>query len=507
MCNVIDGVSMFEQLYTATQCRELDRIAIEDFGMLGFDLMRRAGRVAFAELLDSWPEARRLSICCGKGNNAGDGYIIAGLARSMGLTVDLLQLGEPGDLQGDAGRARDWAVSEGVRPTVVESQDIQLNGDVIVDGLLGTGLSRPLRGSYAAMVRAINASGAPVLAIDVPSGVNADTGACADPTVAADVTVTFIGRKRGLHSGPGISAAGRLVYADLEVGRAVLDRVPGIPLLDIHALLAARPLPQRDRNAYKQALGHVVVVGGEHSMGGAVLLAAEATLRVGAGMVSVVTRATHRNAILARRPELMVVDADDTAARHEIFDRASTFIVGPGLGRQQWGFELLQEVLALAKPTVVDADGLNALAHLDLQLQGPVIVTPHSGEAATLLNKDSASVQQDRFAAARALATRVSGVAVLKGAGTVIASHDADDSALLGVCAHGNPGMATAGMGDVLAGVVGGLLAQGCSTADAAVYGVCLHSCAGDLAGKQVGERSLLATDLLPHLMTLLKDT
>ncbi len=497
---------MLEQLYTGTQCRELDRIAIEEFGTSGFDLMQRAGRVAFAELLDSWPEARRLSICCGKGNNAGDGYIIAGLAKSMGLTVELLQIGDPGVLQGDAGQARDWALSEGVQPTIIDSDDIQLTGDVIVDGLLGTGLSRPLRGSYAAMVRAINSAAAPVLAVDVPTGVNADTGACADPTVAADVTVTFIGRKRGLYSGPGVSAAGRIVYAELEVGNAVLDLVRGIPLLDIHSLLAAQPLPKRDRNAYKQALGHVVVVGGDHSMGGAVLLAAEATLRVGAGMVSVVTRAVHRNAILARRPELMVVDADDPAARDEILNRASTFVVGPGLGRQQWGLDLLQEVLALAKPTVVDADGLNALAHLDLEVRGPVVVTPHTGEAATLLNNDSATVQQDRFAAACALASRVSGVAVLKGAGTVIASHDADESVVLGVCAHGNPGMATAGMGDVLAGIVGGLLAQGCSTTDAAVYGVCLHSCAGDLALEQVGERSLLATDLLPHLILLLKE-
>ncbi len=506
MRTALDGVLMLEQLYTGIQCRELDRIAIEDFGTPGFDLMQRAGRVAFAELLDTWPEAHRLSVCCGKGNNAGDGYIIAGLAKSMGLSVELLQLGDPGALQGDAGRARDWAVSEGVQPAVVESDDIQLSGDVIVDGLLGTGLSRPLRGAYAAMVRAINAAGKPVLAVDVPSGVNADTGACADPTVAADVTVTFIGRKRGLHSGPGVSAAGRLVYADLEVGRAVLDRVSGIPLLDIHALFDSHPLTRRDRNAYKQALGHVVVVGGDHSMGGAALLAAEATLRVGAGMVSVVTRATHRNAILARRPELMVVDADDPTARQEILNRASTFIVGPGLGRQQWGLELLQEVLALATPTVVDADGLNALAQLDLQARGPVIITPHSGEAATLLKTDSAAVQEDRFAASCALATRVSGVAVLKGAGTVIASHNADGSALLGVCAHGNPGMATAGMGDVLAGVVGGLLAQGCSITDAAVYGVCLHSCAGDLAAQQLGERSMLAADLLPHLIALLKE-
>ena len=240
-------------------------------------------------------------------------------------------------------------------------------------------------------------------------------------------------------------------------------------------------------------------------------MAAEAALRVGAGMVSVVTRAIHRPAILSRRPELMVVDADDTQARDEVLARATTLVVGPGLGRRPWGYELIRAALSMAKPMVLDADGLNVFADLSstapLTVSGPIVVTPHTGEAATLLDCSSSSVHDDRFAAACALADLLAGVAVLKGAGTVIASHETAGSEILGVCAHGNPGMATAGMGDILAGVIGGMLAQGLCIEDAAVFGVCLHSCAGDAAANQIGERSLLATDLLPQLMALLKNS
>jgi NAD(P)H-hydrate epimerase len=500
---------MLERLYTRSQCQELERIAIEEFAIPGFELMQRAGRAAFAELLDRWPQARSLSICCGKGNNAGDGYIVAGLALGVGLRIELVQLGGAAALSGDAALARDWALGEGVVP--IEPRGITLSGDVVVDALLGTGLRGGLRDPYAKMVRGINESPAPVLAIDIPTGVDADTGACAQPSVVADVTVTFIGRKRGLYTGPGVSAVGHVVYADLGVGREILDLVPGTGLLNLEHLLSSNPLPSRDLNAYKQTLGHVVVVGGDHAMGGAPLMAAEAALRVGAGMVSVVTRAIHRPAILSRRPELMVVDADDTQARDEVLARATTLVVGPGLGRRPWGYELIRAALSMAKPMVLDADGLNVFADLSstapLTVSGPIVVTPHTGEAATLLDCSSSSVHDDRFAAACALADLLAGVAVLKGAGTVIASHETAGSEILGVCAHGNPGMATAGMGDILAGVIGGMLAQGLCIEDAAVFGVCLHSCAGDAAANQIGERSLLATDLLPQLMALLKNS
>jgi len=492
---------VLERLYTGVECRELDRIAIEECGIPGFDLMERAGRATFAELLARWPEARSVSVCCGKGNNAGDGYIIAGLALQVGMSVELIQLGDPGELRGDAARARDWAEAAGVQ--VHAGPTDTLRGEVVVDALLGTGISGDLRPAYKDLVRVINDSGHGVLAVDVPTGVSADTGAACEVSVVADVTVTFIGRKLGLYTGPGVSLCGDVVFAGLGVPDEVFNQVPGLPLLRYPDL---PPLPRRDANAYKQALGHVAVLGGDHSMGGATLMAGEAALRVGAGLVSLITRAAHRPAVLSRRPELMVVDADDQQGRRELLSRASTLIVGPGLGRAAWGHGLLAEAVESGKPLVLDADGLHGFATLGLQSSAPIIVTPHAGEAAMLLETSADDIQADRVAAVKRLAQRVSGVAVLKGAGSLVAEARKAGPQLVGVCAHGNPGMASAGMGDVLSGVIGGLLAQGLSPAEAAIRGVCLHSAGADVAARQVGQRSLLATDLLEPMMDMLRE-
>jgi NAD(P)H-hydrate epimerase len=286
--------------------------------------------------------------------------------------------------------------------------------------------------------------------------------------------------------------------------------------LSFPGLVEPYRLPSRGPNVYKQALGHIAVVGGDANMGGAPIMAAEAALRVGAGMVTLITRGVHRPAVLARRPEIMVADADDAEERQAALQRASCLVVGPGLGTGSWGEKLLREALAQSKPTVLDADGLNLFAMRNLAATAPLIITPHTGEAARLLAQDSAGVQADRPAAALQLATRAAGVAVLKGAGTVIASQasavgdpgSADASVgsptLLGVCAHGNPGMASAGMGDVLSGVIAGCLAQGLEAIAAAVVGTCLHSYAADLAAVELGQRSLLATDLFPRLISAL---
>jgi NAD(P)H-hydrate epimerase len=498
------------RLYTGAETRELDRIAITEAGIAGFELMSRAADAAFAALLKEWPGVRSITVCCGKGNNAGDGYLVAGLAKRVGIDVELLQLGDPGELVGDAALARDWAQAQGIR---IQREDIALPepaGEIIVDALLGTGLSGPPREPFAGAIRRINAARKPVLAIDIPSGVSADTGAAAGPAVTATLTVTFIGRKLGLFTGAGAAASGRVVFADLGVGADITDRISGIPGLTFDDALREFPLPVRTPAAYKHALGHVLVIGGDSAMGGAPLMAGEAALRVGAGMVTVATRGRHRPAILARRPELMVVDADDDDDFDGALSRASTLIVGPGLGRTRWGANLLSRAVASSKPMVLDADGLNLLAQSGRKPEAPLIVTPHVAEAATLLDTSVADVQMDRPGAARSLAQLVEnpggeGVAVLKGAGSLIAcARPGDQAVLLGICLHGNPGMASAGMGDVLSGVVGGLLAQGASPAAAAVVGVTAHSRAADIAAARTGERGLLATDLLEPLMRLL---
>lgn len=496
-------------LYTAAECRELDRLAIEEHGIAGFELMQRAGRAAFRELLRHWPQANRIAVCCGRGNNAGDGYLVAGLAAESGCEVALYQLGDAADLRGDAGRARDWAQARGVEPQPGLPE--ALDADVVVDALLGTGIRGELRPPFARAVAAINASGCPVLAIDVPSGVDADTGALAGAAVRAALTVTFIGRKLGLYTGPGASCAGRVVFDDLGVPRSIYRRVRGCPWLHYPSLPAPYRMRPRDANAYKHALGHVVVAGGERHMGGAVCMAAEAALRSGAGMVSVLTRPEHRPAILARRPEVMVADADDEGLRRAVLERATVLVAGPGLGREGWGQTLLRHALAAGLPTVLDADGLNLFALVtDSPPRGPLVLTPHAGEAARLLEWPPSEVQNRRVEAALALTRRVAAAqgtaVVLKGAGSVLAWSGAEVPELLGICAHGNPGMASAGMGDVLSGVIGGLLAQGLTPEAAVVAGACLHGLAADRAAERLGERSLLATDLLAPLCDVLAE-
>lgn len=502
---MVQARSSQQMLYTAAQCRELDRVAVEDHGMPGFDLMQRAGRAAFRVLTQHWPEAASITVCCGKGNNAGDGYLVAGLAQQAGLRVTLVQLGDPAALRGDAARARDWAASLGVDAQAGPPENIE--GAVVVDALLGTGIEGELRPPFAETAARINDSGRPVLAIDVPTGVSADTGAVTEHAVRAAVTVTFIGRKLGLYTGPAVSHAGAVVFDDLGVPGAVYRAVPGgCPRLHYDTLTDAYRLPARDANVHKHALGHLVVVGGDHSMGGAPLMAAEAALRCGAGMVSVITRACHRPAILARRPEVMVVDADDAALRGAVLDKATTLVLGPGLGQAPWGQGLFEETLERGLPTVLDADGLNLFASLRAAARGPLVATPHPGEAGRLLGSNGAEIQADRPAAARALAERLSAAVVLKGAGSLVAAPGTDGRAeLLGLCAHGNPGMASAGMGDVLSGVIGALLAQGLGAGAAAAAGTCLHSYAGDRAADVLGQRGLLATDLLEHLLDIVR--
>jgi NAD(P)H-hydrate epimerase len=489
----------FERLFDAAGARELDRRAIAS-GTPGIALMKRAGRAAFDALLERWPEVASLTVVCGRGNNAGDGYVVAGLATARRLGVQLVQLGDPARLAGDAALARDWALGENVRIERVDEAApvFEIRGEVIVDALLGTGIEGDVRPGYAQAIAHLNASGRPIVAIDLPSGLSADTGAVQGSAVRATLTVTFIGVKRGLVTGAGPALTGTLVFDDLGVSPDITGTVQGVDALHWTQLVDA--LPQRTAIAHKHQSGHVLVVGGELGMGGAVLMAAESALRTGAGLVTALTRDMHVPAILGRRPEIMARGVgDDLAGVDALFERATALAVGPGLGRTPWSVALLERALATGKPIVLDADALTLCAERGVRPAGPAVVTPHPGEAARLLGIDTASVQRDRFAAARALALALGSAVVLKGAGTIV-----DDGTTAGVCLHGNEGMASAGMGDVLTGVVGGLLAQGMTPIEAARAGACLHSAAGDVAAEQGGRRGLVATDLIPRLRELL---
>ena len=514
-------VRLPRNLYRAEQVQQLDRIAIEDFSTPGFSLMQHAGQAAFTALLETWPGVRQLLVFVGGGNNGGDGYVIAGLAKEHGLKVQLIYLHGEDSLKGDAARARDFAAARQVPlQAYSEGQEYgaDLNADsVIVDALLGTGLDRPPRENYARVIAAINASAAPVLAVDIPSGLNADTGnpmgSSEEIAVKADLTVTFIAMKQGLLTGMARDHVGELRFASLDVSDQVFRHqsapLPTARRIDIND--TPQLLPQRTPASHKGSHGHVLVLGGDLGFGGAVIMAAEAAARAGAGLVSVVTRSAHRTAAMSRRPELMVHGTEDQADRlDDLLTRASVLVIGPGLGRGSWSADLLHKAMASARardlPMVLDADALHLLAdrrQADPRLRRDNwILTPHPGEAAVLLDTSVAPIQQDRFAAVTAIVAAYGGTCLLKGSGSLIAS--APGNQPISLCTEGNPGMATGGMGDVLSGLIAGLLAQGLACREALECAVCIHGEAADLLAADHGQRGMLATDLLQRFQQLL---
>ncbi len=479
-------------LYTAAQVRALDRRAIERGGIPGYELMTRAGHATLNALRRRWPEARSIAVCCGPGNNGGDGYVIARIARAQGLRVHALAIADPAELQGDARRACDEFVASGGDCEPWQPQ-LLAAADVVVDAVLGTGLARDVTGLAAACIEAINAAGRPVVAVDIPSGLHADTGHVLGCAVRADLTVTFIGRKIGCHVGVGPDHAGEIQFDSLGVTAMDFAEEPVLRLLDESVVASA--LPRRERTAHKGRHGHVLVIGGAAGMGGAVRLAGEAALRAGAGLVTVAADARSLHALSAR-PELMSHALAGPGDVAPVVERATVIAVGPGLGQSPWAQEILAAALAAQKPMVVDADALNLLALAPARRRANWVLTPHPGEAARLLGSTVADVQADRCAAARELQARYGGSVVLKGAGSIVQ----DEHSTGWLCDRGNPGMAAAGMGDVLTGVIAGIAAQCGDLALAARAGVFVHADAGDRAAGSAGERGLLASDVIEHL-------
>lgn len=479
-------------LYRAEQVREFDRRAIELHDIRGYTLMTRAAAAALQALRAHWPRARRLRVLCGAGNNAGDGYVLARLAQQAGLDVAVGWLSDPASLQGAARTAA--AEADRARVPIQPFAPALLDtADVIVDALLGTGLTRPLSGEWATAVAAVNAATAPVLSLDIPSGLQADTGAILGTVIRATLTVTFIAPKLGLFTGAGPDCAGEIRVDDLAVPAAVFAAIEPAALRVTAADLPDWLPGPRPRSAHKGDFGHVLVIGGQPGMSGAPRLAAEAAARVGAGLVSVATHPVHAALLNVGRPELMCRGVLTPADLEPLLARAGVLAIGPGLGQDDWGRDLLVATLGTGQPCVLDADALNLLATAPAR-RTDWILTPHPGEAARLLDSTAAAVQADRPTAVRALQARYGGVIVLKGAGTLVC-----DGRRTWLVATGNPGMASGGMGDVLTGVIAGLLAQGLVPARAAVAGTLLHGLAGDTA-VAAGERGLLAGDLFDAL-------
>jgi len=479
-----------DALYTAEQVRELDRRAIEDLGMPGYELMTRAGHATLNGLRALWPAARSIAVLCGPGNNGGDGYVVARVARAQGLRTRVVALADPGRLAGDARRAYDDFVAAGGRSEPWSPDTLE--AEVIVDAIYGTGLAHGVSGEAASVIAAANGCGRPIVAVDIPSGLHADSGEVLGIATRAALTVTFIGRKLGCYLGAGPEHVGRLLFDDLALpAQAYATQHPTARLLGEHDVAAA--LPRRRRGAHQGEHGHVLVIGGGPGMPGAARLAGEAALRAGAGLVTVAAHPDN-TAVAAARPELMCIATGSPADLATALERATVLAVGPGLGRSEWARALLSAALESGRSAVVDADALNLIAESP-GCSDRWVLTPHPGEAARLLGMSTEEVQADRLAALRALQGRYGGTVVLKGSGSLVLS----PGELPRLCDRGNPGMATAGMGDVLTGVIAGIAAQCGDLAAAARAGVFVHAQAGDLAARR-GERGLLAGEVLEQV-------
>jgi len=346
----------------------------------------------------------------------------------------------------------------------------------------------------------------PRMALDIPSGLGADTGVPLGAVLAADLTCTFIGLKRGLLTGEGPVYSGELYFFDLQVDRDVYSRVPANCRVPEPADLAAL-LPPRRADGHKGHYGHVLVIGGDHGFAGAPVMSAQAAARCGAGKVSLITRPEHVAVALIRQPEIMVRGIENAREAQPLLEAATVIAIGPGLGRSDWGQALLALALESGKPLVVDADALSLMAADDRIGHGDWVLTPHPGEAGRLLGVSAAEIQRDRFAALESLAARYGGTVLLKGLGTVIQGEDHLGQQGRALIREGNPGMASGGMGDVLTGVIAALRGQGLTSYDAARLGAMIHARAADACAARRGPRGMLATDLLPYLRTELNET
>lgn len=476
-----------------------------------YQLMIRAAQALLDFINRKYSDIDHITIVCGAGNNAGDGYTLARLAKLQEkeprLKVHLISIIDPETLSGDAFQAyKDWLECGG---TVESMENAHFPAtDLIIDALIGTGLDRALEDEWYEAVYAINESPKPVLAVDIPSGLDANTGATHGIAINANHTVTFIGQKMGMFTAQARYYCGTIQFASLGVPDSLYHQVEhSATLLDWSNL--SNQLPCRSPVSHKGDHGHLLIIGGDYGMAGACRIAGEAALRSGAGLVSIATRNENVAAITSTRPELMVHGIETSDELIPLLKKATAIAIGPGLGTEQWGMALFDKVIKHLKHQdtqahcVIDADGLNIMAKHNISIQdNNIIYTPHFGEACRLLKYSSEcpSTETDRFEMIRMLKKKYYGTFVLKGAGTLI--NLADD---IVICPYGNEGMASAGMGDCLTGIIGALLAQKFSAIDAAKIGVCLHAKAGDLAAME-GKNGLIVSDLFPKIRQLMNE-
>ncbi len=480
--------------------RALDTWAIAERGIPGLELMERAG-TGLADALTARFPAGRIAVVCGKGNNGGDGLVVARVLRGRGRDVTVVVVGGS-EYHGDAKTNYDRLPGPGATKFIRGTLD---GHAVIVDAVLGTGFSGTVRDSYANVIEAINASGAHVVACDVPSGVDASTGEVGGPAVRAEVTVTFHAAKPGLWIAPGKSHAGEVVVVDIGIPAGG----PGEPETGLMGERTTDGVPRRGAEATKFAVGSVLVCGGSPGLTGAVRMSAEAAMRAGAGYVTALVPASVAFVFQLQLLEVMSLalpDADGALVPDAVEPvlgrtrRANALVLGPGLGRDAATISFARTLAHRAEvPLVLDADGLNAHAGVLERLAdrpAPTVLTPHAGELGRLLECESAEIEAHRLERVREAARRAGAVVVLKGDDTLVA----EPTGRVAVSPGGAPALATAGTGDVLSGVIGAYLAKGMEPWHAACAGVFVHAAAGRLAGADIGAEGVIASDVIARL-------
>ncbi|MBU0455741.1 MAG: NAD(P)H-hydrate dehydratase [Gammaproteobacteria bacterium] len=487
-----------QKVYIERQARQLEQAAVAA-GITEEMMIERAGQATYETLKARWPKTASILVLCGKGKNGGTGYVAARTAQLQGLTVHVRHVGDTKHLSAEVKKALDACEKAGVsiKPFSI---DESIEAGLILDAIFGIGLKGRPDSTYIELIHWVNQQHIPVLSIDLPSGVHVDTGNVEDIAVHADCTIAFGGLKQGLLTGDAPDYCGEIVVHDLSLPAPVLEQVK-----ESAYAISSRDfefyLKPRKRNAHKGYFGHVLVIGSDVGFPGASKIAAIGAARAGAGLVTLATHPAHANQGVQLQPEIMSHPIERARDFLPLFERATVIVIGTGLGRSKWSAMALEAALNANRPLVIDADALHLLAKMELRREDWILV-PHPGEAASLLNTGSAYIQQDRYRAVKEIQMQFGGLCILKGAGTLIQTPNT-----LQVCTSGNPGMASGGMGDLLAGVIAGLYAQGLPLEIAAASGVCLHGEAGDCAAKKHGERGLLATDLIPELRTLVNPT
>ena len=487
-----------EPLYEADEMRAADAFAIEERGTPGLDLMERAG-TGLARVTAAAARPGPIRVVCGKGNNGGDGLVVARLLREEGREVDVLAVGDLSDTKGDARANLDRLPGE---PPRTFSADELSGSGAIVDAMLGTGFEGAPREPVAGAIAAINEADAPVVACDIPSGVNASTGEVEAAAVRADATATFHGPKVGLYVDPGKGHAGRIEVIEIGIPRDA----PRPERTGLIADVVLALVPRRPRTGTKFKSGVVVVAGGARGLTGAPTMAALAAMRTGAGYVQVAVPASTEPTFDQKLMEAMTHGLPEDDGAHvpagadqvlELCEKAGALVLGPGIGRTDGALEWAREVARRAPvPVLIDADGLNAHAErLEslLERQAATVLTPHEGELGRLLGIDSGEVQARRLASAREAAERSRCVVVLKGDDTIVAMPDGTAAVNPGA----TPALATAGTGDVLSGLTGALLTKGMDPFEAAAAGVLAHARAGRIAARRLGAEHVIAGDVI----------